>query len=171
MSQMMPEVTIFLPFQSQAGRAFSSAFKASSLAVWSSLIMNQAERSTVERATADTASGCWPASTTNSRRAARLRLYTLMAVRRASSVMVLPEIFSSSPFTCWYWSMVNWSPKVGLRCWGWARKMQGSLPSMATRKFWLMGRRVSQMVGVIRPSRSSRVPSSSISRASWAMVQ
>ena len=38
--------------------------------------MNQAARRTAERLTAETASGCWPASLTNSRRAARLRFMT-----------------------------------------------------------------------------------------------
>ena len=51
-----------------------------------------------------------------------------------------------------YWSTVNCRPKAGLRYWGWARKMQGNLSLMATRMFWLMGRRVSQMVGVMTPS-------------------
>ena len=49
--------------------------------------------------------------------------------------------------------------------------MHGSFSLMATRMFWLMGRSVSQMVGVMTPSSRSIVPSSSISRSSWAMVQ
>ena len=67
--------------------------------------------------------------------------------------------------------MQNCLPQSAKRFWGWARKMQGSFSLMATRMFWLMGRSVSQMVGVITPSSRSIVPSSSISRSSWAMVQ
>ena len=45
------------------------------------------------------------------------------------------------------------------RFWGWAKKITAILSPMDTRKFWLMGRSVSQMVGVMMPSRSSMVPS------------
>ena len=94
-----------------------------------------------------------------------------MAFWMSSLVISLPAIFSSIFFTLVYWSMQNCTPQSAKRFWGWARKMVGILSPMATRKFWLMGRRVSQMVGVITPSSWSMVPSSSISRASWAMVQ
>ena len=115
---MMPEVTILQPFQSAAGSFESSSFSASSFSAYTSGSMNQAARSTAERFTAEITSQCSLASFTKARRAARLRFITLMAARRSSSVMVLPAIFSSSPFTCMYWSTVNCRPKAGLRFWG-----------------------------------------------------
>ena len=66
--------------------------------------------------------------------------------------MGAPEIFSSSFFTLVYWETQNCRPLASKRFWGCARKMTGILSLMATRKFWLMGRSVSQMVGVMMPS-------------------